>query len=1267
MFTHLHLHTQYSLLEGAIRIKDLVTVLKNKGFESCAITDHGNMFGVVEFYHTLKESDLKPIVGLGASVLEGDFSENRGLSGRNRIKAGQTQFLCQNREGYHNLGYLVSLSYTEGKIDGVPCINHQLLEKYQSGLIALSGGVNGEISRHFLAERPDEARRIAMWYRDVFADRYYIELQNTGIPEQAGLNRQLINLGHELGIPLVATNDCFYLTPEEAEAQYILWLMGLQRRVTDENVPQQAGNQRYLKSAEEMLSAFKELPLVAIENTSKIAEQCELSLENKKIFLPQIATREDETIESKLCNEAKKGLEKRIAKLYELYESEVSFEDFKQPYTERLSFELEVIIQMEFPGYFLIVSEFIKWAKDNGVSVGPGRGSGAGSLVAYALLITDIDPLRYGLLFERFLNPYRVSLPDFDIDFDVEGREKVIEHVREKYGDKNVCQISTFGSLKAKAVVRGVARVLDFPYSEADKIAKLVPNDLNITLDQALEKEPELAILASDGTENEQRLLKFSRQLEDLNTHLGTHAAGVIIMNQDIREVMPVCTGKEDTLQSMYPMKYAEDQGAVKFDFLGLQNLSTIDNTIDLISKSRPDSVKLDITRIPMDDPLTFNLFCRADTIGVFQLESSGMKRLVSNMQPSAFEDIVAILALYRPGPLGSGMVEDYVQCKHKRKRVIFPHPLMADILKETYGVMVYQEQIIQSVQVLAGFSLGQADLLRRAIGKKTVEILAEQRLQFVEGCLKNTKFVEQCPRESNPENKANEIFDTINYFSGYGFNKSHSVAYGLISYQTAYLKAHYPVQLMAALFNGSVNNQDNIINYISECKAMGVKVLPPDVNLSSKIFTVEPTEFRISDITLAHFERDFSSRKLLGDTFHQDWLEPLRKSLKRLKNRDFKDETEFLKIIVKTTEAENEHNQTFLLNSNSIFASWLRSEARVEVIRFGLNAVKNVGGKAVDAILKVRSEHGELKDFMEFMKKVNLNEVNRRMLETLVKCGAFDSIHDNRAQLFAVLEKALHLAQEFQRAEEPSQDSLFSLMDAGDAKATETQLEFPEVRNWSKRERLKQEKSALGFYVSGHPLDSYSSEMKLLATTTDKLKEGVHAEKNKISLVGIIVNNTVRLNQSNAKFAIATVEDTRGTLEFPVFATVYEKDGELLESDEPLLISGRVNYRDDEVGMFVDNIRRLSEIRETEARSMSIKINSDPLSQETISLLRSTLQKYSGEKPFTFLVQAPDATSVTITPEERINFSSALIEELEELLPLQTLEFSYSSKNKLH
>ena len=1262
MFTHLHLHTQYSLLEGAIRIKDLPAALKKKGYESCAITDHGNMFGAIEFYHAMKAENLQPIIGVGASVAEEEPKQELNGFGRKKPSPGQVQLLCLNREGYKNLSLMLSHSFTKGKINGIPCVNHNLLEEYNEGLIALSGGMNSQINRLLNNGLLDDAERVATWYRDLFGGRYYIELQNTGLPEQKILNEQLVKLGEKLNIPFVGTNDCFYLTEEEAEAQYILWLMGLQHRVTDEAVPQMLGNQRYLKNPDEMLSAFAELPIIALDNTSKIAEQCDLSLENNKIFLPQISTKEGETLDFKLQNESKAGLENRLKKLFKLYMPECTFEEFRKPYDDRLHFELEVIIQMEFPGYFLIVSEFIKWSKENGVSVGPGRGSGAGSLVAYALLITDIDPLHYGLLFERFLNPYRVSLPDFDIDFDVDGRDKVIEHVRQIYGEKNVCQISTFGSLKAKAVVRGVARVLDFPYSQADKIAKLVPNDLNITLDDALEKVPELSSLAIDGSENERKLIKFSRQLEDLNTHLGTHAAGVIIMDKDIRDVMPVCTGKDGTLQSMYPMKFAEDQGAVKFDFLGLQNLSTIDYTLNLIKKSRPDSSSIDINHINMDDRITFDLLCSGNTVGVFQLESSGMKRLVANMQPSSFEDIVAILALYRPGPLGSGMVEDYVQCKHGRKKVVYPHPLMEDILRETYGVLVYQEQIIQCVQVLAGFSLGQADLLRRAIGKKSPEILAEQRTQFVEGCLKNMNFVHLCPQTIIPEEKANEIFDTINYFSGYGFNKSHSVAYGLISYQTAFLKANYPVQLMAALFNGSINNQDNIINYISECKTMGIKVLPPDVNHSSKHFTVAPAEFRITERTITHFERDFAVKIDVLDGITLDWQEPIRESMKKLKNKDFKHEEDFLAAFSKNIEHPMNSTSTLDLSPQSGIVSWLRHEARVEVIRFGMNAVKNVSGKAVDAILKVRNEHGKLKDFMEFMKKVNLNEINRRMFETLVKCGAFDSLHDNRAQLTAALDGAFHLAQEFQRAEDESQTSLFELLDSSDVKATETTLEYPELKNWPKKERLNQEKAALGFYVSGHPLDSFTSEIKFLSTTTSKLKDGAHSEKEKISLIGTVVSNIIRLNQKNEKYAIVTLEDLRGTIEFPVFASVYKKTGDLLESEEPLMITGRVNHREEDISLFADNIRSLSKIREEEASKMLIQFGPETFKQDSMSLLRNILQKYSGNKTFSFSIQTPESVTIQITPEERVDFTPELIEELEEILSFQKLEFSYST-----
>lgn len=1243
MFSHLHLHTQYSLLEGAIRVKKLVKVLQERGFESCAITDHGNMYGAVEFHHALRGAGLKPILGLGAWVVEGRLDEHQDSP---KVQSCALNLLCENREGYQSLTYLSSLGFTQGKLKGVPHLDHSLLEQHAQGLIAFSGSIESEIGQRLLNGRQEEARCLAKWYQELYAGGFFLEVQNTGRPEQPSLNAQVVALAQELGIPLLGTNDCFYLDPDEAEAQYILWLMGQQRRVTDSDVPPQFPPERFLRTEEQMREALAGLPEEALTNTQAIAERCEVDLFNKQYFLPNFEIPQQYTLDSWLEKEAQEGLEKRLSLLYELYHPTDSFEEFRQPYDARLKFELEIIISMKFPGYFLIVADFINWAKNHGVSVGPGRGSGAGSLVAYSLRITDVDPLRYGLLFERFLNPDRISMPDFDIDFDVEGRDSVIEYVRQHYGEQNVCQIATFGSLKAKAVVRGVARVLDFPYSEADKIAKLVPNELNIALDDALKKEPELARMAREGTENEQRLIDLSLKLENLNTHLGTHAAGVIIMDQDIREVMPVCTGREGELQSQYTMKWAEDQGAVKFDFLGLLNLSNIDQTLDLLNAERPESQRLDLDRISMDDPLAFELLCKADTTGVFQVESSGMKRLLADMRPSCFEDIVAILALYRPGPLGSGMVDDFVQCKHGRKKVVYPHPLMEPILKETYGVMVYQEQIMQGVQVLAGFTLGQADLLRRAIGKKIVEVLAEQRAKFVDGCLANPEFVEKCPANTTPQEKANEIFDLIDYFSGYGFNKSHTVAYGLISYQTAYLKAHYPVEFMAALLNGAMGSPEKVVNFIGECKEMSIPVLPPDVNHSGKAFTVSPLGYKVTRRTLTHFDRDWSG---LEDAVRETW----KRALQILREREFEQADEFFR------ELRRQGSETL----PDGLTEWLGREARGLAVRFGLNAVKNVGGHAVDAILEVR-EKGALTDFMEFLKTVDLGRLNKRMLETLVKCGAFDSLHTNRAQLFAVLDTAMHLAQEFQRDQDENQVSLFELMDESDARATETRLEFPELRDWSTEERLKQEKEALGFYVSGHPLDRYLAEARQLATTTAELLDGTFSDEH-ASLVGIVVDKTVRLNKDSEKFAIVRVEDLRGTLEFPVYARTYSDCAELLESDEPLLIHGRVVQRDDEVTLIPDRIQRLSDVRMNEAERLTLELYPDSLSDEQLRLLRNILKKYPGEKPLDFLVHAEDGVEVTVSVEENLRFAPALTLELEELLPSRQIWFRYPPRTK--
>ncbi len=1233
-FTHLHVHTQYSLMQGALPIKALAKKLKALEYDACAITDHGNLFGAVEFYHTLKGEEITPIIGIGINVAK-ESRHKRDYEQRGP-NAHQTLLLCQNREGYHNLTYLSSLAYTEGKHYGFPRVDHELLEKYNKSLIALSAGLNGELAQHILNGRLDDAESLATWYRDVFEGRYYIELQSTEQVEQKDLNPRLIEIAQKLDIPLVATNDCHYLTEEDADAHYILELMGLQKRITDSDIPPMKPNQLYLKSKEEMQNVFSEFPQEALSNTVLIAEQCELSLENNSYYLPKFELPENETPDSFLTRSSKGGLEKRLENLFKLYNPKETYAEFRKEYDARLEFELNVIIQMKFPGYFLIVADFINWAKNKNIPVGPGRGSGAGSLVAYALRITDVDPLRYGLLFERFLNPDRISMPDFDIDFEVSGREDVIEYVREKYGENNVCQIATFQSLGARAAIRNVARVLDFPYSEADKIAKLIPNKLGINLEESIRQEPDLKRLEQEGSENEQKLIRLAKSLEGLTTHLGTHAAGVIIMDTDIREVMPVCTGKDDSLQSTYPMKYAEDQGAVKFDFLGLLTLSNIEVALKLINANKADP--FDIEMIPMDDKLTFDLLCHGDTTGVFQLESSGMKKLVVDMQPSVFGDIVAIVALYRPGPLGSGMVEDFIQCKHGRKQIVYPHPLMEPILKETYGVMVYQEQIMQAVQVLAGFTLGQADLLRRAIGKKIAEVLAEQREIFVKGCLSNPTYVEGC-RSISPEQKANDIFDLIDYFSGYGFNKSHTVAYGLISYQTAYLKAHFPVQFMAALLNCSMSNPDKVVNFISECKEMGIEVLPPDVNQSVNEFTVSFLRYELI---------------LLGQNMLKGLGVPAstRRILLDLEGQTFPDKETLLSRLNQLPNQEE-----ILPYQDSILRSM-----RIEAVRFGLNAVKNVGGNAVDAILKAREKKPEkcFTGIMDFMKNVDLTKVNSRVLETFVKCGAFDSLNDNRAQLLEILEEAVHIGLEFQRAEDSLQNSLFDLLSKEDAKETETQIEFRDIKNWTTKQRLAREKEALGFYVSGHPLDRYEFEIKKLAITTYDLREQKRNEGDSVSLAGIILSNTVRLSKKNERFSIIKLEDLRGSIEIPIYAKLYEEVKELLEEDEPVRITGRVNFRDDEVRLVADKVQLISQLREEFCKCVTIDILEEQLTPQSLNTFRELLLTSPGKASIHVQIHTAGESTVKIALPENIAIVPKLVDGLGEIFEWERVAFGY-------
>lgn len=1168
-FVHLHFHTQYSLLDGANKVKGLGKLLRDRGFDACAITDHGNMHGAIEFFHEMKKSDVKPIIGMEAYVAMGHRTN------RKYAKAGPNAFhtvlLCQNREGYESLTKLASMGYTEGMFYGRPRIDHEIMEKHNKGLIALSACLGGELAKRLMEGKQEEAYDVAKWYSQVFDGRYYVELQANKIEDQIKVNPQLIKLARDLDIPLIGTNDCHYPDREYAEAHRILQLIGWQKKISDPGVNENPETSEiYIKTGEEMLQAFQEegLPEECLANTRVIADSCEIDLVNKQYFLPDYPVENGLTLEQELVRYSEEGLEARLQKLRILYEWSDEQEAEKRPiYDERLKFELDIINQMGFPGYFLIVADFINWSKDHDIPVGPGRGSGAGSLVAYAMRITDIDPIEYDLLFERFLNPERVSMPDFDIDFEVEGRERVIDYVKQHYGEDNVCQISALGSLKAKGAIKGVARVLDVPYAEAEKIAKLVPDDLGISIQKAIDMEPELKELAENGTERDKKIIRSALQLEGMNSNLSTHAAGVIIMNSDITDVMPICTASNGGgTQSMYTMKYAEDQGAVKFDFLGLRNLTVIDRAVQLINDRLKEEDKIDISLISMTDLPTYQLLCRGDTTGVFQLESDGMKKLIQKLRPDCFEDIIALVALYRPGPLGSGMVDDFVERKHGRQEISYIHPMMEDVLRETYGVMVYQEQVMRTVQVLAGFSLGGADILRRAIGKKIPEVLQEQRGLFVKGCEKYDISAQL----------ANDIFDLIQKFASYGFNKSHSAAYALVSYQTAWLKANYPVEFMAALMTTDINKPDSIVKLINECKEMGIPVLPPDINESELIFTTHDGK-----------------------------------------------------------------------------------------IRFGLNAIKNVGITALNSILEARKTCERFEDILDVFSNINTSKVNNRVLEALIKSGAFDSLEPNRRRILEGMDNVLALAAAEKSMQRENQVSFFDLLDAAEEENSKTQVDLPDIPDWKLKQRLKFEKESLGFYISGHPLDPYVEEIKGLGKLTRScdLKEENHGfrHRDSVNIAGVISSCVIRMTKTGKKMAILTVEDLWGTMDLVVFPKTFPEVESMLESDNPVFIRGFVNIREGDVGVVIDGMSSLPAIR-AERTSMLHVMLPDELQEGQVQSIKSSMDKHPGSCLVMLSLMTQEHCRVKIKLENKVEPTEELIDELDDIVTLENLRFHYKS-----
>ncbi len=1145
-FVHLHLHTEYSLLDGAIRLKDLFPKAKEYGYEAVACTDHGAMYGVLNFYEQALKHEIKPIIGCEVYVAPTHRTDKSAKS--QREAAYHLVLLAQDLEGYKNLLKLVTLAHFEGK-HYKPRVDLELLREYNSGLIALSACLHGQVPHAITAGDRKRAKELAETYASIFKDRFYLEIQENGIPDQEVVNQGLADLAQDLGLPLVATCDCHYLSADDADAHDILLCIQTGKTIEDRDRMRFTCNSLFFASPQEIADRFRAWP-EAVANTVEIARRCNVEIPMGRHHFPIYPLKEGETYEALFEKKARQGFHERVEKAMGLSEDELA------RYRARLEEEIEVIEKKGFASYFLIVSDFINYAKEHGVPVGPGRGSAAGSLVAYSMGITDIDPVRYGLFFERFLNVERESLPDIDVDFCMNRREEVIEYVSKKYGGENyVAQIITFGQMKARAVVRDVGRALGMPFPEVDRIAKLVPEGPKVTLAKALEQEPKLRELMEQD-QRVRRLIEVAQVLEGLPRHASTHAAGVVISDRPMVEYLPLTKGKHDETTTQFDMVCVEKVGLIKFDFLGLKTLTVIDTALKLIEEHYGE--KVDITRIPLDDPKTYELLCRGDTTGVFQLESSGMKDLIRRLRPSSFTDMIALVALYRPGPLESGMVDQFVKAKHGEIEVEYPLPQLEPILKETYGVIVYQEQVMQIAQVLAGYSLGEGDLLRRAMGKKKKEVMDAQRERFMNGA-----------RERGiPEEKARKIFDLMAKFAGYGFNKSHSAAYGLISYQTAWLKAHYLVPFMASLLTNELGNTDGVLKFISDCRERGITVLPPDINKSREGFTIE-------------------------------------------EKRD---------------------------------------------IRFGLGAVKNVGTGAIKAIVAEREKNGPFESFADFCARVDTRKVNKRVLESLVKCGAFDSLEPNRARLFEAIDRALEYAQAVKKERESGQMSLFSLSDA--PQGTTRTLELPSVAPWSDQEKLAFEKEALGFYISGHPLDPYVEQIRRLGAVSSsafpELEDGA-----KVGMAGVVRSLKEITTKKGDRMAFVVVEDRAGSIEVVCFPEVYRRARELITSERPIWIEGTFRREEENSGVKIlaDTISTLEEASARQATGVIIKLDeaaTSPLILEEINQLIK--RDGGGDLPVRMEIRRQGVGSVLMElPEEyRLPSGGDILEEINRVVGRQ-------------
>jgi len=1139
-FVHLHLHTDYSLLDGACEIGELTQEAARRGMPAVAVTDHGNLFAAANFYHKATTHGVKPIIGCEMYVAP----DNHKARGTDAERSNHLVLLCENETGYRNLLQLVSTGFLDG-FYYKPRVDHDLLAKHSEGLIALSACLRGEVADALLSEKYDQARTNAYRLRDIFGKgNFFLEVQDQGLEVETRINRDLVQLSKETGIPLVATNDCHYLTRADAHAQEVLMCIQTGKTMSDSQRMKFATEQFYFKTAEEMAQVFRELP-DAVSRTVAIADRCNLKIQRVGNPFPEFKVPDGESTDSYFEKVVRQGFQSRLAQLEPLAKEKRLRHGIPE-YESRLTAEIEMIKKMRFTGYFLIVWDFIHYARAQGIPVGPGRGSAAGSLVSYALRITDVDPLQYDLLFERFLNPERISMPDIDIDFCMRRRGEVIDYVRKTYGEKNVAQIITFGTMAAKAALKDTGRALDMPYGDVDKLAKLVPAQLNITLEEALKQSPQLESMR-EKDERIREVIEVALRLEGLARHASTHAAGVVISPKPLTEIVPLYKSSKDEITTQYDMNALERIGLLKMDFLGLTTLTVLDDAVRLIKHNRGIDIELDT--LALDDKTTYELFTRGDTTGIFQFESHGMRDILRRYQPTRLEDLTALNALYRPGPIQGGMIDDFIARKHGKKKVTYDLPALEEILSETWGVILYQEQVMQIANRLAGFSLGDADLLRRAMGKKKPEEMAAQREKFLTGCA----------ARKVPQKKAEKIFDLMAEFAGYGFNKSHSCAYALLAYQTAWLKTHYPVEFVAAMLTSETGNTEKVVKYINEGRSMGIRVLPPDVNSSDMNFTP------------------------LGDQ-----------------------------------------------------------------IRFGLCAIKNVGENTVKGILGARETLGRFTSFYEFVESVESRQLNKRVLESLIRAGAVDGLGAHRAQMMAVIDRAMDRSQKLQRARESGQHGLFGGGGSAPAVAPPPEV-LPDVDEWPEHETLAAEYATLGFYISGHPLDKFAGRLKDLNATELSSMEGRRNNED-IVVAGIIVQARPMRSRRGARWSILTLQDRTGVIEALVFPEAFQKLEPILKSATPLLVKARVAVEDVGTRLIVSDARLLDQVVDRPPTLLRVRLDLSAVDNGALNRLQDLFSSHPGRCRVAFELVKDDGSEATLEASSSVKADQHLVERVREI-----------------